>query len=191
MFNQITKIFVWIKTIRSIWYNRLSEYLLKEGYANNPICPCIFIKKSKTGFAIIVVYVDDLNLIGTPEKLTRTTNYLKREFKMKDLGKTEFCVGLQIEHFPTGILFHQSAYTKKILKHFYMNEAHPLTFPMVARSLDVQKDTFHPCEKGEELLGPEVPYLSAIDAIMYLATCTRPNIAFPVNLLAKYSFAHT
>ena len=27
-------------------YNRLSEYLLKEGYVNNPICPCVFIKKS-------------------------------------------------------------------------------------------------------------------------------------------------
>ena len=47
-----------------MWYNRLSKYLLKEGYDNNPICPCIFIKRSKTGFAIIVVYVDDLNLIG-------------------------------------------------------------------------------------------------------------------------------
>ena len=37
-------------------------------------------------------------------------------------------------------------------------------------------------QKGEELLGPEVPYLSAISALMYLATCTRPDIAFPVNL---------
>ena len=46
------------------WYNRLSEYLLKEGYVNNPICPCVFIKKSETGFAIITVYVDDLNLVG-------------------------------------------------------------------------------------------------------------------------------
>ena len=36
-----------------------------------------FFKKSETGFAIIVVYVDDLNLIGTPEELTRTTKYLK------------------------------------------------------------------------------------------------------------------
>ena len=26
---------------------------------------------------------------------------------------------------------------------------------------------------------------------MYLATCTRPDIAFPANLLAKYSFAQT
>ena len=56
-----------LKQSGRIWYNRLSEYLLKGGYVNNPICPCIFIKKSKTGFAIIAVYVDDLNLVGTPE----------------------------------------------------------------------------------------------------------------------------
>ena len=174
-----------------MWYNRLSEYLLKEGYANNPICPCIFIKKSKTRFAIIAVYVDDLNFIGTPEELTKTTKYLKREFEIKDLGKTKFCLRLHIEHFPTSILVHQSAYTKKNLKRFYMNEAHPLTSPMIVRSLDVKKDLFHPCEKGEELLGPEVPHLSAIGALMYLATCIRPDISFPVNLLAIYSSAPT
>ena len=172
-----------LKQSGRMWYNRLSEYLLKEGYANYPICPCIFIKKSKTGFAIIVVYVDDLNLIRTLEELTRTANYLKREFEIKDLGKIKFCLGLQIKHFPTGISVHQSAYTKKILKRFYMNKAHPLTSPMAVRSLDVKKDPFRPWEKGEELRGPEVPYLSAIGALMYLATYTRPDIAFPVNLL--------
>jgi hypothetical protein len=34
-----------LKQSRRMWYNRLSEYLLKEGFENNPICPCIFIKK--------------------------------------------------------------------------------------------------------------------------------------------------
>ena len=34
-----------LKQSECMWYNCLSEYLLKEGYANNPICPCIFIKK--------------------------------------------------------------------------------------------------------------------------------------------------
>ena len=33
-----------LKQSGRMWYNRLSEYLLKEGYVNNPICPCIFIK---------------------------------------------------------------------------------------------------------------------------------------------------
>ena len=60
-------------------YNRLNEYLLKEGYVNNPICPCIFIKKLETEFAIIVMYVDDSNLVRTLKKLTRTTKYLKNE----------------------------------------------------------------------------------------------------------------
>ena len=61
-----------------MWYNRLSEYLLKEGYANNPICPCIFIKKSETGFAIIVAYVDDLNLVGTPEELKKKAKIFEK-----------------------------------------------------------------------------------------------------------------
>ena len=56
-----------LKKFRRMWYNCLNKYLLKEGYANNLICTCIFIKKSKTGFAIIIVYVDDLNLVGTLE----------------------------------------------------------------------------------------------------------------------------
>ena len=55
---------------------------------------CIFIKKSETGFVIFVVYVDDLNLVGIPKELTRTTKYLKNEFEMKDLGKTKFCLNL-------------------------------------------------------------------------------------------------
>ena len=178
-----------LKQSRRIWYNCLSEYLLKEGYANNPICPCIFIKKSETGFAIIAVFVDDLNLIGTPENLIRTVKYLKKEFEMKDLGKTKFCLSPQTEHFPTGVLVHQSTYTKKNLKRFYMDKAHPLSSPMIARSLDVKKDPFRPCENGEELLGPKVSYLSDITALIYLANCTRPDIAFSINLLARYSYA--
>ncbi|XP_047336640.1 secreted RxLR effector protein 161-like [Impatiens glandulifera] len=39
----------------------------------------------------------------------------------------------------------------------------------------------------EELIGPKVPYLSVIGALMYLASHTRPDISFVVNLLARYS----
>ena len=58
---------------------------------------------------------------------------------------------------------------------------------MVVRSLEVTKDPFRPKEENEELLGPEVPYLSAVDALMYLANYTRPDIAYSVNLLARYN----
>ena len=54
---------------------------------NNSICPCVFIKKVATGFAIIAVYMDDLNLIGTPKELIKTIYYLKKEFEMKVLAQ--------------------------------------------------------------------------------------------------------
>ena len=107
-----------------MWYNRVSEYLLKERYANNPICPCIFIKKLEIGFSIIVVYVDDLILVETPEELTRTNKYFKNEFEMKYLRKIFFCLGFLIEHFPNRVFVHQLAYTMKILKLFYINKTH-------------------------------------------------------------------
>ena len=175
-----------LKQFGRMWYNRLTQYLLKEGYVNNSICPCVFIKKTENGLTIIAVYVDDLNLIGIPEELIKTGNYLKKEFEMKDHGKTRYCLNMQIEYCLNCVLIHQSSYTEKVLKGFYMDKSHPLSSPMVVRSLEVTKDQFRPKEENEELLGPEVPYLTAIGALMYLANYTRPYIAFSVNLLARY-----
>ena len=79
----------------------------------------------------------------------------------------------------------------KILKLFYINKTHLLSSQMVVRSLDMKKYSFRHCEKGEELLGLEVPYLSVIGTIMYLAICTRSYIAFSINLLARHSSAQT
>ena len=62
---------------------------------------------------------------------------------------------------------------------------------MVVRLLDVNKDPFRPQGNDEEILDSEVPYLSTIGALMYLANTTRPDIAFAVNLLARYSSAPT
>src|SRR6266540_3158333 len=99
-----------------MWYNRLKEFLLQKGYANNDDFPCVFIKKSPNGFCIIPVYVDDLNIIENTQDIDEAHNHLKMEFEMKDLGQTKFCLGLQLEHLPTGILIHQSAYIQKILE---------------------------------------------------------------------------
>ncbi|KAL0298661.1 UNVERIFIED_CONTAM: Copia protein [Sesamum radiatum] len=176
-----------LKQSGRMWYNRLSEYLIKKGFCHNQISPCLFIKRTESGFVIIAVYVDDLNIIGSPEEIRQAADYLKSEFEMKDLGTTKYCLGLQFEHTKGGIFIHQSNYIEKVLKRFHMNNAHPLSTPMVVRSLDVNKDPFRPPTHNNEILGPEVPYLSAIGALMYLANNTRPDIAFSVNLLARYS----
>ena len=68
-----------------------------------------------------------------------------------------------------------------------MDKSHPLSTPMVVQSLEVDKDPFRPKEDTKDILGPEVLYLNAIGALLYLANCTKHDIAFVVNLLARFS----
>ena len=78
------------------------------------------------------------------------------------------------------------AYTEKVLKRFNMADCRPLTSPMVVRSFGLDTDPFCPKMDDEDVLGPKMPYLSAIGVLMYLATHTRPDISFAVNLLSRF-----
>jgi hypothetical protein len=66
-----------LKQLGRMWYNRLSEYLLRKGYTNSDDCPCVFIKRSQIGFCIISVYVDDLNIIGHQQDIDEACKHLK------------------------------------------------------------------------------------------------------------------
>ena len=112
----------------------------------------MFINKSYFGFAIVAVYVNDMNLIGTLVDLQEIAVHLKIEFEMKDLGKTRYCLNLKIEHCLDEILVHQSNYTKKVLRHFNEDKAKPSSTHMVVRTLDAKRDPFRPKEDKEEIL---------------------------------------
>jgi hypothetical protein len=47
----------------------------------------VFIRKSGTVFCIISIYVDVLNIIGHTNDIDEASNYLKKEFEIKDLDK--------------------------------------------------------------------------------------------------------
>ena len=57
-----------LKQFRRIWYNNLSEYLLKKEYVNNSICPFVFRKKTIFGSRLIAIYIDDLPSLGLMKK---------------------------------------------------------------------------------------------------------------------------
>jgi len=106
---------------------------------------------------------------------------------MKFLGKTTFCIGLQVLHLKDGSIFlSQMAYINQILKIFNIIDTYLLSTPMVARS-NKDDDLNRPCEEEEELLSEQYPYLIVIGAILYLVTSTRLDIAFVVIVLARHN----
>lgn len=170
-----------LKLFGCMWYQRLSEYLTKERYINNPLCQCIFIDKYDNGFAIVAIYIDNMNLVGTLDKINETAKYLKCEFEVKDMGRTSLCYGLEFEHMDDDILVHQSSYIERILKRFNLDRTHLLSTPMMVRLLESKTNQFNHRVKNEEVIRPEVSCLSAIDALMHLSQYMRLVISFAIN----------
>ena len=146
--------------------------------------PCIFILQDPISAVIVVVFVDDLNLVGTPTTCKHVVGLLTTRFEMKLLDKTSFCLGLQVAHPPDGSLFlHQTGYTQKMLKRFGMDKASPLSTPVIGRSRTFD-DPYHPCKEEEEKFDDRTCYLATVGALLYLSTFTRPDISLPTNVLA-------
>jgi hypothetical protein len=95
---KLVKFLYGLKQSGIIWYNRLNEFLLNKWYSDSDDSPFVFIRKSTSVFWIISAYVDDLNIIGHVKDIDEAHNHLKKEFEMKDLGKTKLCLSLQREH---------------------------------------------------------------------------------------------
>ena len=74
-----------------------------------------------------------------------------------------------------------------------MDKSYPLSSPIVVYSLEVKMThfVFKNNNNNEELPGSKVPYLNAIDALMYLVNYTWLDIALFINLLARYCFIPT
>jgi hypothetical protein len=144
------------------WCMRFKKELLIMGLKNADIALCLFIKKEGKELIIMGIYVDNLNLFGTNKIMVETITMLKSVFEMQNLGRTSFCIGLQFKHLPTGILLHQSTYTRKLLHQFCMQTKKPVKSPMDLWSLDKEKDLFKKGAEHKPLLGSDKPYLSAI-----------------------------
>ena len=63
---QIQKVLYGLKQAGWLWYKHLRDFYLHHQFTNDSTLPCIFVYKQGLDFVILVVYVDDINLMGTP-----------------------------------------------------------------------------------------------------------------------------
>ena len=63
----ICKALYGLKQSGKIWYHHCCHFLISHGFIHNNILPYIFTYSTNSGFVILAMYVDDLNILGTPE----------------------------------------------------------------------------------------------------------------------------
>ncbi|CAI5988824.1 unnamed protein product [Closterium sp. NIES-65] len=130
----------------------------------------------------ILVYVNDL-VFATAD--TAGLAYVKSELQKRhtctDLGELRSYLGLQItrDRAHRTITLTQSHMVQQVLQRFGFTYSSPQATPLPTRhSLSAL-----PSDESVESSGP---YAELVGCLMYLMTCTRPDLAYPLSILARY-----
>ncbi|CAI7789344.1 unnamed protein product [Closterium sp. NIES-54] len=130
----------------------------------------------------VLVYVDDLVFaIADTEALTLVKSELQKRPTYTDLGEMRSYLGLQITWVRARhtITLTQSHMVHQVLQRFGFQFSSPQPTPLsTSHSLSAP-----PSDESVELSGP---YPELVGCLMYLMTCTRPDLAYPLSLLARY-----
>jgi len=161
------------------WCYRLIEYLRPFGFAVTAWDPCILVQKS--GDLFLAIYVDDITMFGaTGELKEQTINMLKTEFKVNDMGKVNWLLGIQLTFTKDGITLSQKKFVDKILNRFSIQDCKPVSTPISPnhrlKAIEV-----------DEQSTDTTAYQQIIQSFMYLVTGTRPDLGYTNTHLAQFN----
>jgi hypothetical protein len=148
---------------------------------------CVYKKESGSSVAFLILYVDDILLIGNDiPMLESVKTSLKNSFSMKDLGEAAYILGIRIYRDRSRRLIglSQDTYIEKVLKHFSMEQSKKGFLPM-SHGIHLSK-TQCPLTTDELDRMSKVPYALAIGSIMYTMISTRPDVSYALSATSKY-----
>jgi hypothetical protein len=126
---------------------------------------------------ILVLYVDDLFLIGAEKLITRCKKELASEFEMKDVGLMHYFLGLEVWQKLGEIFLRQGKYAVEILRRFFIMDCKSMTTPMTTILSTLGAS-------DSELVDPMM-YRQLIGSLMYLVNIIPANY-FAVNTLSQF-----
>ena len=105
---------------------------------------------------------------------------------MKDLGEAAYILGIKIYRDRSKRLLglSQSMYIDTILKRYNMENSKRGYLPIGTGVTLSREDCPKTPEERERM--NRVPYASAVGAIMYTMTCTRPDVAYALSVASRY-----
>ena len=172
-----------LKQAGKIWNGVLVAFLLENGFIQSLSDICIFICIDKNGYIILGVYVDDLQYAGNESATIKFLAQVTATFEMRDLGEAKLILRVQVDQDKSGIQLHQATYIQSIIDEYHLHDAKSVPVPISPTDMgDLNADSSPVDSKL---------YHSILGKIMYAMTSTRPDIAFAVSTLAKFSSAPT
>jgi Reverse transcriptase (RNA-dependent DNA polymerase) len=152
-----------LKQASRAWYQLVIGVLIDFGFTKCVSDPCIFFLKRGKNMVMVGVYVDDILIAGNNHALINGfKGYIEYHFKIKDMGSVKTMLGINR---PLG----------KELKVKFVE-----TTPMIpGQVLSSQSDLAENKVRDPRYVNAsKLPYMHLVRCLLYVMTCTRPDISF-------------
>ncbi|CAI7797619.1 unnamed protein product [Closterium sp. NIES-53] len=165
------------------WHNTLRMTLAALGFAPSTADPSLFLHTDATLPPFyVLIYVDELVFAtADTEALAHVKSELQKRHTCTDLGELTSYLGLRItrdraQHSITLTRLHM---VQQVLQRFGFTYSSPQSTPLpIGHSLSAPP--------SDESVEPSGSYPELLGCLMYLMTSTRPDLAYPLSLLARY-----
>ena len=161
------------------WYARLSSFLVSHGYKQCASDHSLFIRHGSNRIFVLLVYVDDIVLLGNElSKIQRITYLLDDTLRIKDFGDLRHFLGFEVARSSNGINLCQRKYALDILNDSSMLGSKPMSTPDYISKLHQHSGLLLSTEEAYS-------YRRLIGRLIYL-TNARPDIPYAVQHLCQF-----
>ena len=172
-----------LKQSANEWYALFDKFLTSNNFTASHQDPCMFIHNKYNCY--ISLYVDNIAIYSADtHHLTAHIQDLKMAFEISDLGEASFLLGLHITYTTEAIALTHELYIGTILSRFGMENSNTLSTPLPKGIILIKGTTEQPKDQV-------TTYQSMIESLMYLVTGTRPELAYTISFLARFSSCPT
>jgi hypothetical protein len=185
-----------LKQAGRLWNKLLHETLTKIGFVQSVTDACVYCKTTHEGTVVVGTYVDDLLATATHERLLDEFGRDMAVLELKDLGPVENFLGMRIHYDEeSGYSIDQEQTINELLAKNRMEKANAVRAPIAdeSRLESESKDAEGLPSKGAGTAEKPTTksFQSLIGSLLWIARCSRPDIAYAVHRATRQSHAPT
>lgn len=160
------------------WFEKLTSALIEYGFVQSYSDYSLFTYTKELKEVRVLIYVDDLVLASNDlDLLTKFKGYLGKCFRMKDLGKLKYFLGIEVARSEEGIFVSQRKYSLDIIADCGLLGCKPVSIPV---------EQYHQLHTEDTpLLSDPKKYRRLVGRLVYLSI-TRPELCYTIHLLSQF-----
>ena len=191
---QLIKALYGLRSSPRQWNKHIDKFIKSLHFTACILDTCLYMRWSNGQLHLLLIYVDDI-IIASAD-LTYLESVKRRfceTFEMHDLGVCKRFLNIRITRGEDWYMLDQSEYAKNIVKKFssFMGKSSKnKETPLPTNVQDLLAEQRELTEEQKQWV-ESFPYRGIIGAVLHLAIHTRPDLAYAVGLLARFSTSPT